>query len=123
MAKVANLGVGISLGPNRRGKIGAESPRSLGPSSGCLVLQRTLKKFYWSDNDFLLDDDVVVVDVLGQIVAQCGVELWQAVHCEMAGVEATHLTRYRQQIMVVVLYRLDAHAFEPEGVTGSDADP
>jgi hypothetical protein len=51
---------------------------------------------------------------LGQIVPRCGVELRQAVHCEIAGVEATHLTRYRLQIMVVELYRLDPHAFEPE---------
>ena len=73
-----------------------------------------VKNLYWSDNDFLLDDGVVVVDVLGQKVPRCGVELRQAVRYKIACVEPAHLTRYRLQIMVVVLCRLDPHPFEPE---------
>jgi len=42
-----------------------------GPHSR-LRITLIVKKFYWSDNDFLLDDDVVVVDVLGQIVPVWG---------------------------------------------------
>jgi len=34
VAKVANLGGKIARAPNRRGKIGDESPRSLGPNRG-----------------------------------------------------------------------------------------
>jgi len=81
-----------------RGRDPTDARADGGESSGAWFLQRTLKNFYWSDNDFLLDDGVIVVDVLGQKVPRCGGELRQAVHCEIARIEATHLTRYRLQV-------------------------
>ena len=45
-----------------------------------------------------------------------GFKFRQTVRYEIACVESADLTRYRLQIMVVVLCRLDPHAFEPEVV-------
>jgi hypothetical protein len=63
------------LGPNRRGKIGAESlgPTEVDrtgrrrPNRRVLGFTQNIKEVLLV-NDFLLDDGVVVVDVLGQIV-------------------------------------------------------